>query len=262
MNYKKIYDSMIKAANNRVIISGGYTELHHILPICMGGTDDGDNLVRLYYREHFLAHWLLSKIYKGTNNEKLMLRALTALNMNGGEGLRGIQPYMRSVFKRAYSLSVSGEMNPMYDRQPHNLDKTVWYSESEDRHIYSEEKPTDDAVLGRKLSNGCAAKVGSNNHMYGVNLLESMAADKMASMMLNRKNTFMKKSDEERALINKARAFGYRFNINDTYYPTMTHATAATGLGHKAITHRCKSLEPKYSEWKMFVRESRFTTGG
>lgn len=261
MDYKKIYDSIIKAANNRVIISGCYTELHHILPLCIGGTDDVDNLVRLYYREHFLAHWLLSKIYKGTNKEKLMLRALTALNMNGGEGLREIEPYMRTVFKRAYSLSVAGDMNPMYNRKPHNLEKPVWYSESEGRHIFSEERPTDDAVLGRKLSKGRSSVSGANNHMYGVNLLESMPESKLLSMMRNRKNTYNSKSDEEKALINKARAFGYRFNIDGVYYPTMAHATAGTGLGHKAITRRCKSEESKYSEWKMFVRESKFKAG-
>ena len=41
-----------------------YTEVHHILPRCLGGTDDPDNLVILTYREHYLAHWLLTKIHK------------------------------------------------------------------------------------------------------------------------------------------------------------------------------------------------------
>lgn len=40
-----------------------YTELHHIKPRCMGGTDSEDNLVRLTLREHFIAHWILWKAY-------------------------------------------------------------------------------------------------------------------------------------------------------------------------------------------------------
>jgi len=40
-----------------------YTEKHHILPRCIGGTDGKDNLVRLTAREHFICHKLLVHIY-------------------------------------------------------------------------------------------------------------------------------------------------------------------------------------------------------
>lgn len=40
-----------------------YTEKHHILPKCMGGTNDKFNLVLLSAREHILVHVLLAKIY-------------------------------------------------------------------------------------------------------------------------------------------------------------------------------------------------------
>lgn len=41
-----------------------YIEVHHIIPRSEGGTDAPDNLVELTAREHFLAHWLLYRIYK------------------------------------------------------------------------------------------------------------------------------------------------------------------------------------------------------
>lgn len=65
MNYNKIYDKIISSAKNRGIIFE-YTELHHIIPKCMGGNDLDDNLVRLTAKEHFLAHRLLYKIYKSS----------------------------------------------------------------------------------------------------------------------------------------------------------------------------------------------------
>lgn len=40
-----------------------YTEVHHILPKCMGGTNKEDNLVRMPVRYHIMAHLLLVKIY-------------------------------------------------------------------------------------------------------------------------------------------------------------------------------------------------------
>lgn len=61
MNYEKIYDHLITRARNRLL--EGYTEKHHIIPRCMGGTDESDNIVSLTAEEHFLAHLLLVKIH-------------------------------------------------------------------------------------------------------------------------------------------------------------------------------------------------------
>jgi len=61
MNYKKIYDQIIDRSINRNI--SGYTENHHIIPKCMGGTNNPVNLTKLTAREHFLAHWLLHEMY-------------------------------------------------------------------------------------------------------------------------------------------------------------------------------------------------------
>jgi hypothetical protein len=61
MDYLKIYNQIINRAKDRVV--EGYTEKHHIIPKCMNGTNNPDNLVKLTAREHFLAHWLLHEIY-------------------------------------------------------------------------------------------------------------------------------------------------------------------------------------------------------
>lgn len=61
MNYNKIYTKLVKRAQTRQL--NGYTELHHITPRCIGGTDETSNLVRLTAKEHFLAHKLLCEIH-------------------------------------------------------------------------------------------------------------------------------------------------------------------------------------------------------
>lgn len=66
MNYSKIYDSIIHRAKPRGLdksLLDFYSENHHIHPRCMGGVDDDFNRVLLIAREHFIAHWLLTKIY-------------------------------------------------------------------------------------------------------------------------------------------------------------------------------------------------------
>lgn len=61
MNYKKHYELLITRGQNRVL--EGYVEKHHIIPRCMGGSDERENLVQLTPEEHFLAHQLLIKMY-------------------------------------------------------------------------------------------------------------------------------------------------------------------------------------------------------
>lgn len=64
LHYKNRYDSFIsrvKNLGNRTF--NEYTEIHHIQPKCLKGTDDPNNLIELTLREHFLAHWLLWKSY-------------------------------------------------------------------------------------------------------------------------------------------------------------------------------------------------------
>ena len=70
MNYQIIYDNLINQAKNRLV--DGYTEKHHILPKSMGGSNQAFNIVKLTAREHFLAHWLLFKIYKTPSMAKAL----------------------------------------------------------------------------------------------------------------------------------------------------------------------------------------------
>lgn len=71
MNYQKIHDQIIERAKTENRKKGGdvYYERHHIVPRCMNGTDDDENLVLLTAREHFVVHKLLCEIYP--DNDKL-----------------------------------------------------------------------------------------------------------------------------------------------------------------------------------------------
>lgn len=66
MDYNRIYRELIDNAITREPLIG-YVETHHIIPKCVGGTDDKCNLVDLTAREHFIAHLLLTKLYDDAN---------------------------------------------------------------------------------------------------------------------------------------------------------------------------------------------------
>ncbi|QJT71792.1 hypothetical protein TH1_110 [Shewanella phage Thanatos-1] len=100
MNYVKIYNSLI---GKRCISPAKVGEIHHIVPRSMGGSNSKNNLVKLTYREHFVAHMLLFKIHRN-------LSTAHALNMmnnsyNGNKLNSSVYSSLRKI--RAEELSTS-----------------------------------------------------------------------------------------------------------------------------------------------------------
>jgi len=84
MNYTLHYDRLMLKASTRDLPSTVYTETHHIIPRCMGGTDASVNLIRLTPEEHFLAHQLLVKMHP----ENVNLICAAHLMCYGNNGTR------------------------------------------------------------------------------------------------------------------------------------------------------------------------------
>jgi hypothetical protein len=105
MNYQKIYDSIVSRGKNRVIKE--YTECHHIIPRCMGGTDDKSNLVDLTPEEHYLCHLLLVKIY---NKHIGLIRAAMFMTSHNSNVRRNNKMY--GWLKRQFSEYMRGPNNP------------------------------------------------------------------------------------------------------------------------------------------------------
>ena len=81
MDYIKIYKQLIERAQleNRTKSSSIYFESHHIMPKCLGGTNEKFNLVLLTPKEHFIAHKLLCEIYPTTDKLQYALWAMMNL---------------------------------------------------------------------------------------------------------------------------------------------------------------------------------------
>ena len=70
MTYIEFINDILKT-RGRFNCGDEYCERHHILPKCMGGGNERDNLIDLYAREHFIAHKLLA--LENPDNIKLQL---------------------------------------------------------------------------------------------------------------------------------------------------------------------------------------------
>lgn len=108
MDYQRIYNRLIEKARNRTL--EGYKETHHIIPRCIGGLDEKENLTDLTPEEHYLAHQLLVKIYP--NNHAIIRAAVMMMPRRPSNKLYG---WLRRKFSEAQSISQSGKGNSQYN---------------------------------------------------------------------------------------------------------------------------------------------------
>ncbi len=82
MNYSKIYSRLVSNKTKRKKDKNTYYEEHHIIPKCLGGSDDISNLVLLTAREHLIAHRLLTKIYPNNFELSLAVFFMASISVN------------------------------------------------------------------------------------------------------------------------------------------------------------------------------------
>lgn len=100
--YTRWYCSLVANAIQRDICEG-YIERHHVLPksFKLGGEKDKKNLVLLTAREHFVCHWLLTKMFDSESElSKKMQQALRAMRLESK--LKKQTRYTTKIVSRVY----------------------------------------------------------------------------------------------------------------------------------------------------------------
>jgi hypothetical protein len=152
MDYKKIYNNIVTRGKNRVLKE--YKESHHILPRCMGGTNDPLNLVDLTPEEHYVCHLLLVKMHPGHIG---LVRAAMFLTASNKDVRRNNKMY--GWIKRQYSEYMRGPNNPQ-KLNPRSGDR---------HHYFGKERPPSSEWLtttGRKILTD--KMIGDKNPCAGV----------------------------------------------------------------------------------------------
>lgn len=84
-----------------------YNEKHHIIPKCLGGSDDANNIVTLPARAHYILHYLLTKMHP---DEPKILYAFWAMSMRkDGQEREYINSRRFSLMRE--SLSKASKLN-------------------------------------------------------------------------------------------------------------------------------------------------------
>jgi hypothetical protein len=166
--YEKWYNQITSRGQTRV--TDQRTESHHIIPKCLGGSNDSDNLTNVTLREHFICHWLLTKIHQGKHRHQ-MLKALwmmRAENQNQTRYNSKITSRVYAKLKEEYSVlqsqRVSGENNPMWGK-----------THSEKARALIKQKNTGKKLTEEQIAKQVVAQTGRKRKPFNDDWLDKMS---------------------------------------------------------------------------------------
>jgi hypothetical protein len=121
--YTRWYYNIIDRAEIRELSADRYYEKHHIIPKSLGGNNDKNNLVKLTAREHFICHWLLTKMVANTKEKYQMWNAFSCMlyrenpNQERHKVSSRVFENIKFVGAKIKSENFSGKNNPMYGKK-------------------------------------------------------------------------------------------------------------------------------------------------
>lgn len=219
--YNTWYDNIITNSQKRT--TDDYTESHHIIPESLGGPDTPENRTALTAREHFICHWLLTKIHPIGDAHWKMLNALRIMRAENKSQTR----YKTKITSRVYEklkteyailqgVKFSGAGNGMYGKT-HSLEAKAKISAANSGSNNPSKRPG----VGMKISKSktgvkreaftpewiekmSVKKRGENNHRYGATISDA-TRKKIGDKIRGRKQTAEEKAIRSAANIGKIR---------------------------------------------------------
>ena len=117
LTYQAFIDNILQT-RGRFACGNEYHERHHIVPKCLGGTNEENNLIDLFAREHFEAHRLLA--LENPENNGLQYAWWNMCQIQGNEGQDRYIPtaeefeQARKICSKLSSERNLGENHPMF----------------------------------------------------------------------------------------------------------------------------------------------------
>ena len=138
--YTQCYYNIVNRAKARKQI--GYVEKHHIIPKSLGGKNTDNNLVKLTAREHFICHWLLTKMLNdGPDKWKLLFAFHSFVRVNKNQNRYKVTGKKYEILKKAVSeakskLNIGNKYSLGHKRSTDTISK---WKESYAGHTHSNE---------------------------------------------------------------------------------------------------------------------------
>lgn len=159
--YTTWYFNLISKAQTRSIF--GYVEKHHIIPKCLGGTDNPDNIIKLTAREHFVCHRMLTKMVDSQVKYKLIFAAWQQSRPSKNKDVK-ISSRTYETLRKQLSESYTGrKRKPFTEETKANMKAAAKTRRKATLTKEQKDKQTDHLRKLAKERN----QTGSNNHFYG-----------------------------------------------------------------------------------------------
>lgn len=128
--YYLTYFKIIDRSQNRSLPKSIKTEVHHILPRSLGGSDDSSNLARLTLKEHWICHRLLVKFLTDKKHIRKMYNALFMMAVKDYRTINGRIYQQIKENLEPWNKGLIGLYNPpMSDENKKKLTK-LWKEKS------------------------------------------------------------------------------------------------------------------------------------
>jgi hypothetical protein len=121
--YTRIYYSIIDRAKSRTLPLDTYTEKHHIIPKSLNGSDSSENLVILTAREHFICHWLLTKMTVTDSQQKMIFAFVLMLKC-------------KTKTQKRYNNKITSRLYEKYKTLSSNIKKDLYKGKARNKTLY------------------------------------------------------------------------------------------------------------------------------
>ena len=175
MTYKEFIDNILET-RGRFNCGDEYHERHHIVPKCMGGSNDEENLIDLFAREHFEAHRLLA--LENPDVQGLVYAWWCMCSLPGSSKKREditAEEYeeARKKYIEVQSEKMQGENNPMHGKH-HGEEARKKISEANKGENHPNYGKHLSEETRRRISKNHANMSGKNHPNYGRHFSEEV----------------------------------------------------------------------------------------
>ena len=227
ITYKEFIDNIL-SIRGRNGCGDEYYETHHIIPKCMGGTNDKDNLIDLYAREHYEAHKLLS--LENPDNKKLAHAWWMMSTVTTSSDKRRIEITAEEYEEARKSLSkaMTGKNNPMYGKPSPLLGRHL--TDEQKQHLREINLGEKSPKYGKQISEETKAKIREAR-------LGKKASDEAR---LNMRNAHLGKNMGSKSCLSKQVA---QYDLNGDFikaWDCIADATREYNIKGSSISRVCK----------------------
>ena len=165
--YTRWYYDIVNRAKTRTLLADTYYEKHHIIPRSLKGKNNKDNLVKLTAREHFICHWLLTKMVTGKEKKK-MAYACKMMMHSHNKGQQRYRVTSKIYESLKQNLNIILKDREFTDEWRAKL-KVAARNRADNENVQSTQIRRDTMIKVNKSRKGekRLATTGSKNHFYG-----------------------------------------------------------------------------------------------